>query len=125
MLQPDINEGPGGPYEARQPWYDATTPSAQPAVQSGPAAFQQAQPIYRTEPPKSSSRGLRTGAIIALTVALLLVFGVGLFAGWQFAKTGTATTTTSVVSALQTGTKAQPTIPALSGNNIEAVREAV
>ena len=29
-------------------------------------------------------RGLRTGAILLLTLVLVIVFGIGLFAGWQF-----------------------------------------
>src|SRR5882724_8667046 len=34
--------------------------------------------------PEKSKRGIRTGAIMALTFVILLVFAVGLFAGWQF-----------------------------------------
>jgi len=126
MLQPDVNDGPQGPYEPKQPWYEATSPGA-PVAPIEQASFQQAQPIYRTEPPKPvARRGVRTGAIMALTVVLLLIFGVGLFAGWQFGRTSaTPVIDRSAVGALQSGTNAQPTIPALSGNNIEAVREAV
>jgi S1-C subfamily serine protease len=67
---------------------------------------------------------MRTGAIIALTVVLLLVFGVGLFAGWQFARTSGSTLAPNV-GQLQTGTSPAPTVPALTGNNEDAVREAV
>jgi hypothetical protein len=37
-------------------------------------------------PPRTSSKrhgGLPTGAVIALTLLLAVVFGTGLFAGWQ------------------------------------------
>src|SRR5450631_1600217 len=88
------------------------------------------QPPPSTPPPagKRPSRGLRTGAIIALTVLLAMVFGTGLFAGWQFghsSSTAIATPSTDTSSQLQTNPSTQPTVPALSGNNLEAVREAV
>jgi S1-C subfamily serine protease len=51
----------------------------------------------------------------------LLVFGTGLFAGWQFA-TGRADN--AATSTLQPGTGTQPTVPALTSSNIETVREA-
>ncbi len=83
-----------------------------------------------TPPPakRPPSRGLRTGAIIALTMLLAVVFGTGLFAGWQFghsSSTAVATPSTGTSNQLQTGSNVQPTVPALSGNNLEAVREAV
>jgi S1-C subfamily serine protease len=84
-----------------------------------------------TPPPggkRPPSRGLRTGAIIALTVLLAVVFGTGIFAGWQFghsSSTAVATPSTGTSSQLQTNPSTQPTVPALSGNNLEAVREAV
>lgn len=99
-------------------------PDSQPSIQ----AFQKTGALMdnRSSVKKGS---LRTGAIIALTVVLLLVFGVGLFAGWQFGRDGGVTTAgpSSSVGALQQGSNAQPqpTIPALSSNNIDAVREAV
>lgn len=71
---------------------------------------------------RSSSGGFRTGAILALAVVLLLVFGTGLFAGWQFAQGSSAVADKQ--GALQQGTNTQSTVPALTSNNIEAVREA-
>lgn len=62
--------------------------------------------------------GLRTGAIIALTLVLLLVLGIGLFAGWEFGRN----TTTGL---LQPGNAPAATVPPLTGNNTDAVREAV
>jgi S1-C subfamily serine protease len=67
-----------------------------------------------------SPRGLRTGAIIVLTVLLAVVFGVGLFAGWTFAVSGGTSTGT-----MQTRTETEASVPPLTGSNIEAVREAV
>ncbi len=92
-------------------------PTAQPGTISSP-------PPASPFPPARRSSGLRTGAIIALTVVLLLVFGVGLFAGWQFGRTSTGTLTPNV-GQLQAGTNPAPTVPALTGNNQDAVREAV
>ncbi|MGZ3646308.1 MAG: S1C family serine protease, partial [Ktedonobacteraceae bacterium] len=72
------------------------------------------------------SNGMRTGAIIALSIVLLVVLGVGLFAGWQFGRTSTSTGgASSSVATLQPGTGPQSTVPPLTGNNEQAVREAV
>jgi S1-C subfamily serine protease len=69
--------------------------------------------------PKRSTRGMRTVAIVALTVLLAVVFGVGLFAGWVY-----GTRSTGVVPS-STGLAA--TVPPVtgSGNSLDAVREAV
>ncbi len=64
--------------------------------------------------PRQSLRGLRTGAILLLALVILLVFGTGLFAGWQF---GTSRGITQ--SATNTA------VPVLQGENSEKVREAV
>jgi len=56
--------------------------------------------------------------------ALLVVLNIGLFAGWQIGRNDP--TTTALTSAtLQTGTAPTATVPALTANNIETVREAV
>lgn len=57
MLQPDIQNGTTG-----------LAPSS-----GGPTLA----PVH----PQRALRGVRTGAIVALTVLLAVVFGVGLFAG--------------------------------------------
>jgi len=71
------------------------------------------------------SNGMRTGAIVALSIVLLVVLGVGLFAGWQFGRTTSTNGASSSVSTLQPGTGPQSTVPPLTGNNEQAVREAV
>jgi S1-C subfamily serine protease len=81
-------------------------------------------PLSQRRPPKKSGGGPRAGAILALAVILLLVFGTGLFSGWQFAHSSAATADNTATSALQSGTSSQATVPALTNNNIEAVREA-
>jgi S1-C subfamily serine protease len=88
----------------------------------------QALPGQMQTPPVNPRRsnGVRTGAIIALSFVLLVVLGVGLFAGWQFGRTSASTGGASTnVATLQPGTGPQSTVPALTGNNAQAVREAV
>jgi S1-C subfamily serine protease len=98
----------------------------QPALpQPAPGQFQTDPNLPPVNPRRSGSR-VRTGAIIALTLVLALVFGVGLFAGWQFGRGGTSTVTgNSSTGTLQTGAAPAVTVPPLSGNNIDTVREAV
>ncbi len=67
--------------------------------------------------PRKTARGLRTGAIIVLTMLLLVIFGTGLFAGWTFAgRAGTA-----VVAPVSNS----KITPALTENTSESMREAV
>jgi S1-C subfamily serine protease len=77
--------------------------------------------------PRRSGGGLRAGAILILALVLLLVFGVGLFAGWQFTKSSTSGTNnaTSSSSTLQPGISPVVTAPPLSGTNVQTVRIAV
>lgn len=70
------------------------------------------------------SRGLRTGALLALVGLIALVFGTGLFAGWQFGHSGNAISPTSN-SAFQPGSNSTVVVPQQGNNNEEAVREAV
>jgi S1-C subfamily serine protease len=71
------------------------------------------------EPGRPRSR-LRVGALLALTLMLAVVFGTGVFAGWEFAsRNGTNT------AILQPGTNPGTALPKLDGGNLEAVRAAV
>jgi S1-C subfamily serine protease len=45
--------------------------------------------------PIRTSRGLSNSAIVALIVVLLLILGIGVFAGWQFGKSGSTGTSSS------------------------------
>lgn len=71
-------------------------------------------PIPGPVPQQRSSRGVRTGAIIVLTVLLAVVFGTGLFAGWVFAG-GSST------AILQPAPYVGATVPPPSENTREAV----
>jgi S1-C subfamily serine protease len=84
----------------------------------------QNMPVQPDRPPQgigpvlqqpSTRRGLGTRTVLAGLVVLALAFSVGLISGCQIGK-GSATTTSPGAS---------PTIPPLTGNNIEKVREAV
>jgi S1-C subfamily serine protease len=77
--------------------------------------------------PVRRSRGPRAGAIIVLAVVLLIVLGVGLFAGWEYGhSTSVASSPGSSSSGqLQQGTSPAVKIPVLSGNNMQTVQEAV
>jgi len=93
--------------------------------QRAPGQFQTDPNLPPVNPRRSGSR-VRTGAIIALTLVLALVFGVGLFAGWQFGRGSSSTVAGNTsTGTLQTGAAPAVTVPPLTGNNIEAVREAV
>ncbi len=83
--------------------------------------YQYSQPQEPSLPPALSKRprhGPRTAAIVALTLLLAIVFGTGLFAGWEFGSrnAGTATSPTTIV---QSGTDAGRTIPPLTKDNAE------
>lgn len=98
------------------------TPSEHAAYQPAPGQF----PVSAgpTPPPRRSRGTLRTGAIALLALVLLLVFGVGLFAGWHFGRTSVASPT-SPTGLQQGNNNSSVPIPTLTSNNIQAVREAV
>src|ERR1700686_286038 len=85
-------------------------------------AFQ--APIYPPEPvagpptPPRKRPG-RSGAILVLTIVLTLIFGVGLFSGWQFSNNRSSATTTSNSTATTTSTSTSS-----SSTTLEAAQEA-
>lgn len=112
---------PGGPNVSNEPT-DITEPHE--AYRPAPAnQTNYSQPPQ--QPPRRPRNGLRTGVILVLTLLLALVFGTGLFAGWQFGHGSAAVADPANTGLLQPGTRAVATVPALTGNNIETVREAV
>ncbi len=112
------------PMQSGQPSYPDTGDTR---LASGEMQLRQL-PMWGAPPPNmptSGRRGCRSGAILALTLVLLLVFGVGLFSGWVFAQNGIGST--YPFSGLQTNYNSKTTVPALNsnGSNLDAVREAV
>ena len=112
---------PGQFYGQATPFGHAapTMPAGQPVPPPG------TQPGSFTNPAGRPRRsGLRTGTLIALVALLAIVFGTGLFAGWQFGHTA-ADSAGSPSSAFQPGSSSTVTVPQLTNNNADAVREAV
>src|SRR5207302_768308 len=68
----------------QQPWEGMSEPGV---------PFPSPQQPVLPPPPTNPRRGggaFRRGPLIALTLLLALIFGVGLFAGWQFSRTSAA-----------------------------------
>ena len=126
MLHP--YDDPSLPYRSEQ---DQTPTNSQPGATGTPVYAENAPDFQHklpTPPPSNrrSSGGLRTGAIIALTLLLAIIFATGLFAGWEYGRgTSTPAVNKSSTGVLQPGTNPTVAVPPLTGNNVEAVREAV
>lgn len=106
----------GRPYEPTMPFGQTYTGPTGPMPQPGS--------IGQPPGPAARSRrsGLRTGTLMTLAALIAIVFGTGLFAGWQF---GHSSASTSSPSSLQPGNNPTVTVPQLTNNNADAVREAV
>jgi len=74
----------------------------------------------RPSPPPRKWFG-RTGAIVLLVLALALIFGTGLFAGWQFANSGS---TTTVEKPAAVGAPALTSATTASATTLETQQEA-
>jgi S1-C subfamily serine protease len=131
----DNEEQPTGANQSPQtgtathPYYEYGVNGQQPTVpqnyNTAPGQFQP-EPVPPGRASSNGRSGWRAGAIFVLALVLLLVFGVGIFAGWQFGRTSSSGTSSgSAVATLQPGNNSNVTIPQLNGNNIEAVQEAV
>src|SRR5262249_33624295 len=82
------------------------------------------QPGMPPRPPGKPQRpALRTGAILALTLLLAAVFASGLVSGWVLRNNNSSTPTSN--NGLQPGNNPTVTVPQLTENNADAVREAV
>ena len=146
MLRPDANDQSKVPNQflprtpwpstgeerSNQPttegnWYQPELPSSPSLGGETHVAYQQCPPMWNTggrlaiaPTVKASARELRTASILALTVVMAIIFGIGLFAGWDFAR-NTSSASTNAVYPLQSNTNLQQAVPS---NNIETVREA-
>jgi S1-C subfamily serine protease len=75
------------------------------------------QPVAGPPTPPRRRPG-RAGAILLLTLVLILIFGVGLFAGWEFTNNGSNKTNAS------SNTAATSTATSSSSTTLEAAQEA-
>ncbi len=94
-------------------------PPHQAMLESTPTPPLAARPPLSAPQDAAPRNPRRWGTAIVLGL-LLVVLNIGLFAGWQLGRSSATTTGT-----LQAGTNSTAPVPALSGNNTEAVREAV
>ncbi len=150
MLRPDANDQSKVPNQflPRTPWpltgkerLDQPTTEEnryQPELPSSPllegethAAYQQYPPMWNTggwlaaaPTVKASARGLRIASFLALTVVMAIIFGIGLFAGWDFARNSGSSAFSSMLHPRQSNTGSQQAVPTLTSDNIETVREA-
>jgi S1-C subfamily serine protease len=150
MFRPDANDQSKAPYRlvSHTPWPPAEDQRPNQPVegtyQSGGNAAQLSgddptQPVvYQEYPPQwnppgklvaapsmaPAARGLRTASILTLAMVMVTIFGVGLFAGWDFARSGFSGPMASVVPPLQSRTSSTQAVPPLTSSNIQTVREA-
>lgn len=85
-------------------------------------------PSYPPEPMVSAAprkRPRRAGAIIILILVIALIFGVGLFSGWQFARSNSASTTTNAAATTSVSSSAGTTLQALQESAIAKIEPAV
>ena len=82
-------------------------------------------PLPPADPPsKPGRRPGRTIAIALLTLVIAAIFGVGLFAGWEFAHSNNSTGTNSTAATTSSASHAQSNTSSSSANSIETLQEA-
>src|SRR5260370_33691141 len=108
------------PYTVQEPplTYTSYPEQTQMEDQPLPGLVPHAPAVPPSHPTRPSGRG-RKGALLALTLLLAVIFRVGLFAGWQFSRTSTASTRASATTTATAGA-VQPA----TTTNEETVREA-
>ncbi len=109
------------PYTVQEPplTYTSYPEQTQMEDQPSPGQAPHAPALPPSHPTRPSGR-VRKGALLALTLLLAVIFGVGLFAGWQFSRTSTASTRASATTTATAGAVQ----PATTTTNEETVREA-
>jgi S1-C subfamily serine protease len=102
----------------QQPWEAMSEPD----VPSGSPQ----EPVLPPPPekPKRGGGAFRRGSFVVLTLVLLVIFGVGLFAGWQFSRTSTTAGSSSTTSTTTT-VQATSTVETTQEAAIAKVKAAV
>ncbi|HEV7236005.1 MAG TPA: trypsin-like peptidase domain-containing protein [Ktedonobacteraceae bacterium] len=126
---PTIPASPQQDYAGEYPIFSQQPPPDHSAgypnyPQQPPPDNPNSYPNLSQQPPRRTSGGVRAGAIFLLTLLLAVVFGVGLFSGWQYGRSGSVATAPTT-GQLQSGASPVATIPPYTSSNIEQVREAV
>src|SRR5579884_505675 len=136
MSNPYVDDDKSIPYQTNQtnpgqaeqqgPEDDFTAPYMpyqQGAGQQQHATFSAYTPpaIPATPVPARKRRsGMRTFSIFLLALVLAVVFGTGLFAGWEFGRSSATVTPPAATSTLQPGNAPTSPVPTLTGTNADA-----
>jgi S1-C subfamily serine protease len=129
-MLPEENEvyGPYGPSYQQRPFEsvavleDPTATHALAVQDTSPLPSMPPGPKTSLPPPNRQGRG---GAILIFTLVLAIIFGVGLFAGLEFAGSGTgSTSSTATTSKTVATTSTTSSTTSSSGATIEAQQEA-
>ncbi len=122
-MLPEENEAYGGYTHPYQPESSASVGVLDdPPVAQAPAEQVTSQPPtyppvpVAAPPTPPQKRPVRAGAMVLLVLVLALIFGVGLFAGWEFVGSRSSSATTS--------TAATASATSSSGTTLEAQQEA-
>src|SRR3989442_14798407 len=116
-MQPEENEVYGAYTRPYQPVSSASVgvlevpPATDVPTEQGivePSGSPPEPPSPPPLPPRKRRRRGLAGAILLLTLVLALIFGMGLFSGWEYAHTSSsASTTTTVTTSSGTSLQAQ------------------
>ena len=124
------------PYTLR-PQYSSSASAAvidDPPITQTPREQNASQPPWYPPEPKTSppprKRPGRAGAMLLLTFMLAIIFGVGLFAGWEFTSSSKSSTSTTskaaaTASAASTTTSGATTLETLQEAAIAKIEQAV
>ncbi|TME00805.1 MAG: trypsin-like serine protease [Chloroflexi bacterium] len=124
------------PYTLR-PQYSSSASAAvidDPPITQTPREQNASQPPWYPPEPKTSppprKRPGRAGALLLLTFMLAIIFGVGLFAGWEFTSSSKSSTSTTskaaaAASAASTTTSGTTTLETLQEAAIAKIEPAV
>ncbi len=101
------------------PYQSGSVHTAQPGL----GAFRAGSASQRVN--RQQRSGMRTGALVALGLLLAAIFASGLISGWALSRTTGSDSSTTSSNSFQPGKSSTVTVPQLTGNNADAVREAV
>ena len=113
------------PYQSQPQFSSSATTGVLERPQATPDQGLSQPPDYPPGPMPTAAplrKPRRGGAMVLLALVLLIIFGVGLFSGWEFAHGSTTTTIQSAAAA--TTSQKQSSTSTMSTNTIETQQEA-